>query len=176
MEHPHLSSTDKPESPKRRISIASLLGPRRGRRLVTPSGVGVRGLFPSSKNGRMIEFESLGERNAAALLEERREILAYLEQPPAERWFDGERIRRYTADFSVITVYGRVLLEIKPADIARRPKIRTRHRLIKANLAARGIPFVVWTERHVARPHRAIAMLLAAARRGTRSECREVRP
>lgn len=151
-----------------RISLASLFAPRRGRRLVTPSGVGVRGLFPSPKNGRMIEFESLGERNAAALLEDTMEVVSYIEQPPAEPWFDGERTRRYTPDFRVETTLGPVMVEIKPSDIARRPKVRKRHGLIKASLAARGTPFVVWTERHVARPRRAVAVLLAAARRGAR--------
>ncbi len=150
------------------ISLRDLVAPRTRRRLVTPSRDGVRGLFPSAKAGRMIEYESLGERNAAALLEDLDVVLSYREQPPRETWWDGERDRRYTPDFGVNTALGPVLVEIKTAADARRPKLRRRHARIRASLQARGQAFIVWTERHVSRPRRARAHLLAAASRGAR--------
>lgn len=160
------STTDRGRS-RVDISLADLFS-RQRRRLVTPSGDGVRGFFPSFKTGRMVRFESLGERNAAALLEELDCVVTYREQPAREAWWDGGRLRRYTPDFRVETPLGAVLVEIKTAADARRPRLRRRHICIRLSLAERGIPFVVWTERHVRRPARARAHLLAAARRGAR--------
>lgn len=149
----------------RPIPTQSLFARRVGRRLVTPYGIGIRGRYPSSKTGRLVEYESLGERDAIAVLEASDDVLDYREQPGMHRWWDGTRERAYWPDFHVMTRLGPVVLEIKPFHIARRPRIRLRHRLIRASLTVRGLPFVVWTERKIARPRHAVRLLLDAAER-----------
>ncbi len=166
-ENRHPQSSSQAGAPGR-ISLRALIEPDRLRRIVTPSGEGVRGFYPSLKAGRMVEYESRGERNTAALLDEIDVVLTFREQPRRELWWDGQKVRRYTPDVEVVTVLGPVLVEVKTARDARRPKLRRKHALIRASLASRGLAFIVWTERHVSRPARARAHLLAAAGRGMR--------
>lgn len=126
------------------------------------------GFLPSAKTGRMIAYESLLERNAAYVLEGAREVTDYLEQPEREEWDDAGKVRTYTADFGALTAFGIAYVEVKPKCFALAPETKAKHRTIKSALAARGIGHVVWTERTIARPSRAIALLLSAARRANR--------
>ena len=138
------------------------------RRLVTGRRDTFSRFRPSRKTGRMVAYESLLERTAAILLEEAREVSDYLEQPASESWDDAGTPRRYTADFGALTALGIAYVEVKPRRLARRPGTMARHRAVREALHARGIGFVVWTEREMARPARAIALLLCAARRAER--------
>jgi len=49
--------------------------------VVTRSGRGFRGYFPSKKLNRLVQFESLLERDAIKLFESSKEIIQFREQP-----------------------------------------------------------------------------------------------
>ncbi|SFU96738.1 MULTISPECIES: hypothetical protein [unclassified Methylobacterium] len=150
------------------VTVAGPRYRRLRRRLVTGRRDTFTGFRPSMKTGRMVAYESLLERTAAILLEEARQVDDYLEQPAPEPWDDGGEPHRYTADFGALTASGVVYVEVKPRRLARRTGTMARHRAIRAALRARGIGLVVWTEREMANPRRAIALLLCAARRVAR--------
>lgn len=135
------------------------------RRLATGRRDTFSGFRPSHKTGRMVAYESLLERGAAIVLEGAWEVTDYLEQPARESWDDEGKARTYTADFGVLTTFGIVYVEVKPRCFALAPATKAKHRAIRAALAVRGIGHVVWTEGTIARPSRAIALLLCAARR-----------
>lgn len=95
------------------------------RRVITRSGRGFRGRYPSRKMGRMVEYESLIERDLIQLLEFSTGVVSYEEQPERLEYFDGETMRVYFPDFAVELVTGqRLHLEAKPQ--AKLDSIKTR--------------------------------------------------
>lgn len=88
----------------------------RVRKVVTRSGKRFRGKFPSRKLGRMVQWESLLERDAILALEYLHEVATYQEQPSVEIYYDGsDQPRRYVPDFLAVFGDGReLLIEIKP--------------------------------------------------------------
>lgn len=88
----------------------------RARKIIAPTGGIIRGKFPSRKNGRMVHYEGLLERDAILLFEMSPNIVRYREQPSSIRYPDGSRLRKYTPDFELCLITGEVvLIEIKPA-------------------------------------------------------------
>lgn len=86
----------------------------KARKVVRPTGTIMRGKFPSRKNGRMMEFEGLLERDAMFLFETSSKIVRYREQPIKIHYPDGNRLRRYTPDFELLLATGEtIFLEIK---------------------------------------------------------------
>lgn len=86
------------------------------RKVVTRSGRKYKGLFPSKKLCRMVEWESLLERDAILLFEFSPGVVSYQEQPELIMYeLDGE-LHRYFPDFEVILKSGEIFhFEIKPA-------------------------------------------------------------
>lgn len=88
----------------------------KARKVVTRSGRKFKGLFPSKKLLRMVEWESLLERDAILLFEFSPGVVSYQEQPAEILYEMDGVIRRYYPDFEVILKTGEILhFEIKPA-------------------------------------------------------------
>lgn len=86
------------------------------RRVVTRSGRGVRGYFPSFKMKTMIPYESLLERDAILLLEFSPDVIRYQTQPARIAYYFEGRLRDYYPDFEA--EFSNELLthiEVKPA-------------------------------------------------------------
>lgn len=97
------------------------------RRVVTRSGRGIRGRFPSRKLGRMIEWESILEADAIRLFEFNVGIASYHPQPSKEVYHDASgAVRNFVPDFKVTWVQGgSVFIEVKSdADAAYPPTQR----------------------------------------------------
>lgn len=87
------------------------------RKVVTRSGRGFRGYFPSKKLNRSVQFESILERDAIALFEKDVQIIFYQEQPELIFYHDKNlEPRKYYPDFMVEFESGlKFHIEIKPA-------------------------------------------------------------
>lgn len=86
------------------------------RKVVNRSGRGFRGYFPSRKLGRLVEWESLLERDAIILFEFSNGIKSYQEQPELIVYEQDGEMRRYFPDFSITLSNDEVVhLEVKPA-------------------------------------------------------------
>lgn len=87
------------------------------RKVVTRSGRGFRGYFPSKKLNRSVEFESILERDAIELFERDAQIISYQEQPELVYYHDKNyEPRKYYPDFMVEFESGlKFHIEIKPA-------------------------------------------------------------
>lgn len=131
--------------------------PRRGSPLVTPTrspvrhtGRNFRGKFYSAKNARHIKCESYLEVQVARLLEFKRNVVAFSEQPPPLFFRLGKRRRKLTPDFIVHRRIGRdCLVEVKPEELAQTPELKAKFAAATEAASARGYRFVVLTERTV---------------------------
>ncbi|MFM0658605.1 Tn7 transposase TnsA N-terminal domain-containing protein [Paraburkholderia sediminicola] len=74
---------------------------RRPRRIVTVSGRGVRGIFPSRKSAKPAQFESLVEEMTLRLLEAAPSVRSIATQPRVFEYADGISQRRYTPDVEI---------------------------------------------------------------------------
>lgn len=86
---------------------------RQPRRIVTVSGRGVRGIFPSRKSAKRAQFESLVEEMALRVLEVAPSVKSLATQPLVFEYADGMRQRRYTPDLEIATPSGKSFLEVK---------------------------------------------------------------
>jgi hypothetical protein len=85
------------------------------RKVVNRSGRGFRGYFPSRKLGRLVEWESLLERDAIILFEFSNGIKSYQEQPELIVYEQDGEMRRYFPDFSIILTNDKnIHYEVKP--------------------------------------------------------------
>ena len=131
--------------------------PRRGAPLIIPTrspvrhtGRNFRGKFYSAKNARHIKCESYLEVQIARLLEFKRNVVAFSEQPPALFFRVGRRRRKLTPDFIVHRRIGRdCLVEVKPEELAQTPELKAKFAAAAVAAAERGYRFVVLTERAV---------------------------
>jgi hypothetical protein len=134
-----------------------LTAPHRGTPLVAPTrspvrhtGRNFRGKFYSAKNARHIKCESHLEVLIARLLEFKRNVVGYSEQPPALSFRIGRRRRKLTPDFIVHRRSGgNCLVEVKPEELAQTPELKAKFAGATEAAAARGYGFVVLTERAV---------------------------
>jgi len=86
---------------------------RRPRRIVTVSGRGVRGIFPSRKSAKPAQYESLVEEMALRFLEVAPSVTSIATQPQVFEYSDGAYRRRYTPDVAIETTIGTAFLEVK---------------------------------------------------------------
>ncbi|WP_244134792.1 TnsA endonuclease N-terminal domain-containing protein [Burkholderia gladioli] len=86
---------------------------RRPRRIVTVSGRGARGIFPSRKSAKPAQYESLIEEMTLRFLEVAPSVKTITTQPQVIEYFDGPCRRRYTPDLRIETAAGAVFLEVK---------------------------------------------------------------
>lgn len=96
-------------------NLSDPLASRTPRRIVTVSGRGVRGVFPSRKSQKPAEFESRVEEMALRALEVASSVTAIATQPQVFEWFDGTSKRRYTPDIAITVGFSDnpVFLEVK---------------------------------------------------------------
>lgn len=124
----------------------------RVRKIVTRRGRRFRGYFPSVKMGRTVHWESLLEKDALLLLELSPGVVAYQEQPVVIEYFDGEQMREYIPDLSVILHDGTVRhIEVKPADQLAKPSIREKYEAIAKHYQSIQLPYRVVTEDEIRR-------------------------
>jgi hypothetical protein len=71
-------------------------------RKVSNRGGNTIGHFPSLKMGRMIDYESLIERDLIYLLEFEQDVTWYAEQPLTIPYHYEEKERDYTPDFHIV--------------------------------------------------------------------------
>jgi len=117
------------------------------RNAVTRSGRGFRMRIPSAKLARMVECESILERNVALLLEHSPGVVTYQEQPALIRYWDGEQMRDYFPDFEAALLDGtRVHLEAKHSHALIKPKIARKFRAIATHYQRTSIQFRIVTE------------------------------
>lgn len=127
---------------------ANHLKAMRVRKVVTRSGRGIRGKFPSRKLGQQVYWESLLERDAILMFELHPLVLSYQEQPLVDTYYDeAGGVYQCYPDFLLQTVGGtEILVEVKRnADLAR-PSVKRKLGLIAAHFADQGRDYRVITE------------------------------
>ncbi|PRX34390.1 hypothetical protein B0G75_102422 [Paraburkholderia sp. BL18I3N2] len=117
---------------------------RRPRRIVTVSGRGVRGTFPSRKSAKAAQFESLIEEMMLRALEGAPSVKVFTTQPRVFEYKDGTRQRRYTPDveIQIETADSTVFLEVKDdRTFTSHSKSAARIRAVLPHLRERGHRF-----------------------------------
>ncbi|MDR6496394.1 hypothetical protein J2797_006321 [Paraburkholderia terricola] len=130
--------------PKISRTLANQSSSRRPRCIVTVSGRGVRGNFPSRKSANPAQFESLVEEMALRFLEAAPSVKSLATQPQVFEYTDGTRQRRYTPDveIQIETVEAMVFLEVKDdRTFTRNSKAAARIRAALPHLRQRGHRF-----------------------------------
>lgn len=106
----------------------------KARKVVTRSGRKFKGLFPSKKLQRMVEWESLLERDAILLFEFSPGVVIYQEQPQMIEYEQDGEIRKYYPDFRVILRSGEIIyFEVKPASKLRSPELTKKLGAVKSH-------------------------------------------
>lgn len=118
------------------------------RKVVTRSGRKFRGYFPSRKLNRMVEWESLLERDAILYFEFSPGIINYQEQPEVIFFDQGGEMHRYHPDFAITLKDGRVIyIEVKPWRCFDDPELVERFGAIKGHYAKQDKQFRILTDR-----------------------------
>ena len=115
----------------------------RARRVVYRARNRVTGLYPSWKMGRMVEWESINERNACVLLDACHAVTAFAEQPVVVRYVLNGIEHEHYPDMLVDLADGKELWEVKPRDRALDDFILNRTRLMAAELPRYGYRYRV---------------------------------
>lgn len=119
----------------------------RARSIVTRSGRGYRGKFPSLKLGRLVHWESLLERDAILQTEYDPSVLTYQEQPCVVTYYDAEgTVRRYTPDLRIERQTGVTIVEVKPKRKLSQPSLRGKLEAIALRMQEREQAFQILTE------------------------------
>lgn len=117
------------------------------RKVVTRSGRGFRGYFPSRKMGQMVAWESLLERDAIQLFEFSPGVLRYRGHQELVLYPDGSRIRRYFPDFEITTAGELTFhIEVKLSSKLTLPKYADKYRAIAAHYQSQARHFRIITE------------------------------
>ena len=117
------------------------------RKVVTRSGRGFRGYFPSKKLNRSVEFESILERDAIRLFERFNEVISFKEQPTIIYYYMNEEHKKYYPDFELQLVGGEVVhVEIKPSVFLTLAKLSAKYQAIARSYISRPEHFVILTE------------------------------
>ena len=104
------------------------------RSVVTRSRARMTGKFPSSKMGRMVQWESRNERNSMVLLEACHWVLGYRAQPLEIRFRLGGEEHFHFPDTLVEYADTRELWEVKPRQHAIDPFVMARTQLMCSQL------------------------------------------
>ena len=120
------------------------------RKVVTRSGRGFRGYFPSKKLNRMVEYESLLERDAILLFEFSSGVVSYQEQPEMIYYNDGDRTRQYFPDFELVLITGEIIhVEIKPFDVLNTLELLAKFGAIAVHYRSHRADFKILTEQNI---------------------------
>lgn len=115
----------------------------RARRVVYRARNRVTGLYPSWKMDRMIEWESINERNACVLLDACHAVKSFAEQPVVIRYVLNGVEHEHYPDMLVEMTDSKEFWEVKPLDRALDDLIRDRTRLMAAELPKHGYRYRV---------------------------------
>lgn len=117
------------------------------RKVVTRSGRGYRGYFPSKKLNRSVQYESLLECEAIKLFEDAIEVISYKEQPTIIYYYLDDIKKRYHPDFELILDDGPVVhIEVKSSAHLSTTKLSAKYQAIARSYINRPEHFVVLTE------------------------------
>lgn len=117
------------------------------RKVVTRSGRGFRGYFPSKKLNRSVQFESILERDAIRIFELSKFVINYKEQPTIIYYYMDEIPKKYYPDFEIILAGGTVIhVEVKPSCRLATKELSAKYRAISHSYRSRPERFVVLTE------------------------------
>jgi hypothetical protein len=120
------------------------------RKVVTRSGRGFRGYFPSKKLNRPVQFESLLERDAIRLFENAIEVVTYKEQPTIIYYYLDDIQKRYHPDFELQLEDGDVVhVEVKPSIHLATIQLSAKYQAIAQSYLSRTESFVVLTEKEL---------------------------
>lgn len=118
-------------------------------REVSNRGGNVIGHFPSLKLGRMVDYESLIERDFIYLLEYEQDVTWYTEQPLTIPYRHQDKDLAYTPDFYVVRSGRNVVVECKPEKFADSEENRPKFDAARAWCADNGCAFRVVTDAHL---------------------------
>jgi hypothetical protein len=121
------------------------------RKVVTYRSGHFTGYVPSAKNKRMVQYESILERDYIQLVESDRDVLGYSEQPEKLKWSDGDETYDTTFDFEVYRRGGhRYLVEIKPLSKVLKYDLAELYGYARAAAIEAGYAdFELWTDREL---------------------------
>lgn len=127
----------------------------RVRRVVTRSGRGHRGKFPSLKLRRFVHWESPLERDAILATEYDPSVLSYQEQPCVVTYYDANgTVHKYTPDLKIERASGDTFAEVKPSRKLKKPDLRAKLEAIALRMKERNQPFRILTEVEIRREPR----------------------
>ena len=115
-------------------------------RSVSNRGGNIIGHFPSLKLGRMVEFESLIERDFVFLLDFEPDVAFFVEQPLTIEYEQDGRRRHYTPDFHVVWKRQNILVECKPEQLIHLPLNQAKSEVAREWCTARGWRFQLVTD------------------------------
>ena len=119
-----------------------LISKRQVRKIVTVSGRGARGRFPSRK-GKLIEFESLGEEDTLRVYEVASIVRKLITQPCVLEFEAGNRYRRYTPD-CLATINGiDYFVEVKAAGFQKNKRVVAHLRDVIQYMRREQLPFIL---------------------------------
>lgn len=117
------------------------------RKVVTRSSNKFKGYFPSKKLNRMVEYESLLERDALYLFEYSPGIVSFQEQPAIIFYEHDCKTRKYYPDFELIFRAGKPLhVEIKPKIKLQSYKIAKKFEAIHRHYQSHDANFLILTD------------------------------
>lgn len=139
----------------------------KARKVVTRSGRKFKGLFPSKKLRRMVEWESLLERDAILLFEFSQGIVSYQEQPEMIEYEQDGEMRKYYPDFSVTLKSGEIIYyEVKPASQLDQPAMQKKYAAIKHHYDSLGKSYRLLLDKRIRmEPRLSNLKILATAQR-----------
>jgi len=125
----------------------------RVRKVITRSGRGIRGKFPSRKLGRQVYWESPLERDAILMFEVHPLVLSYQEQPFLEIYYDEAGVAYECYPDSLLQTVGgaEIVVEVKRKADMTRPSVKRKLELIAAHYASQGRAYRVITEEEIRR-------------------------
>jgi hypothetical protein len=124
-------------------------------RKVSNRGGNVIGKFPSLKMERMIEFESLIERDYLYVLDYEANVVSFSEQPLTIEYQHEGQTRHYTPDFHIVRARERsALAECKPSSKTETEENRRKFRAALAWCVEHDWDFFVVTDTQLRAGHR----------------------
>ncbi len=124
-------------------------------RKVSSRGGNVIGKFPSLKMKRMINFESLIERDYLYVLDYEPSIVSFVEQPLIIEYRYDDETRRYTPDFHIAFARGRnALAECKPQSMTKTDENQRKFRAALEWCSERDWDFLIVTDTQLRAAHR----------------------
>ncbi len=109
-------------------------------------GKNIVGYFPSVKTGRMVNFESLLERDFIVLLDFEPQVTSFAEQPFHISYQVADKTHKYTPDFYVVSAGYNWVCECKPVRFQDTPENLIKFAAAHAWCETRGWSFRVITD------------------------------